>query len=106
MTSTVNRTVHHEGDPFISWPVNRDMRNGGTDPFVRIDAGGIGHAPESIISPTPSDDARIRFEKQYSPGHSKSLSGIAIRAFLCGFAFSTSLVTTASLLIFTNSPLW
>lgn len=106
MTSTANGTVHHEGDPFISWPVNRDMRNTGHNPLERVNASGIGHAPGFVSSPTLSDEARIRFEKQYSPGQAKSLSGIAIRAFLCGFVLSTSLISAASLLIFTNSPLW
>lgn len=106
MTSTTNGTVHHEGDPFISWPVNRNMRSAGIDPLEQINTGGIGHASGVVTSSTLSDEARIRFEKQYSPGQSKSLSGIATRAFLCGFVLSTSLICAAGMLIFTQSPLW
>jgi protein-S-isoprenylcysteine O-methyltransferase len=106
MTSTVNGTAHHEGDPGISWPVGRGSHDPRSNLLGQINAGGIGRATEFSSLPAVSDETRGRLEKQYLPGQPKSLSGIAIRAFLLGFVLSASVISAFYLVIFTNSPLW
>ena len=106
MTSTANGTAHHEGDPGISWPVGRGSHDSRPNPLDQINAGGIGRAPEFSSLPAVSDETRNRLEKQYLPGQPKSLSGIAIRAFLLGLVLSTSVTSAFYLIIFTSSPLW
>jgi protein-S-isoprenylcysteine O-methyltransferase len=97
MTSTANGTAHHEGDPSISWPLDRNGHT--TEPSSTTQTGsGNGHQQRH--------DALAPFEKQYYPGQSKSLSGIALRALTCGFVLSSSLTATIALLAFTDSPLW
>ncbi|KAL6908995.1 putative Isoprenylcysteine carboxyl methyltransferase [Trichoderma evansii] len=44
--------------------------------------------------------------KPFFPGQPKSLSGIALRAFCLGMAFSASIIGIVSILIFTQSPIW
>jgi protein-S-isoprenylcysteine O-methyltransferase len=106
MNSTANGTVHHEGEPSISWPINRPSRDSRVDPFSQIHAGGLGSAPEFAVLPDLSEESRERYEKQYLPGQPKSLSCIAIRAFLLGLVLSASLISTICTVSFTQSPLW
>lgn len=106
MTSIANGTAHHEGDPTISWPVGRASYDLRPSPLGQINAGGIGLASEFSSISAVSDEICNRVEKQYLPGQPKSLSGIAIRAFLLGFILSTSTISAFYLVLFTNSPLW
>lgn len=106
MTSTANGTAHHEGDPGISWPIGRGSHDSRPNPLGQINAGGIGRVPEFSSLPAVSDETRNRLEKHYLPGQPKSLSGIAIRAFLLGLVLSTSVISAFYLVIFTSSPLW
>lgn len=44
--------------------------------------------------------------KAFYPGQPRALSGIALRAFCLGMAFSASIIGIVSILIFTQSPIW
>lgn len=44
--------------------------------------------------------------KPFFPGQPKSLSGIALRAFCLGIAFSASLISVVGILLLTASPIW
>ncbi|CAI6092038.1 unnamed protein product [Clonostachys chloroleuca] len=44
--------------------------------------------------------------KPLFPGESRSLSGIALRAFCLGIALAASFITMAAILIFTDHPIW
>ncbi|KAK3985552.1 Isoprenylcysteine carboxyl methyltransferase family-domain-containing protein [Cladorrhinum sp. PSN332] len=57
----------------------------------------------SDADPTPSSTSPDRL---LFPGHSKSLSGIAVRAFCLGIALTISAGLTLTILIYTSSPLW
>ncbi|OAA64135.1 protein-S-isoprenylcysteine O-methyltransferase [Akanthomyces lecanii RCEF 1005] len=55
------------------------------------------------ISPVPPTS---RFAADLYPGEARSLSGIAMRAFCLGGAFSSSALLTVLILALTHSPLW
>ena len=56
--------------------------------------------------PTGSERGPPAYMRPFFPGQSKSLPGIALRAFCLGSAFSAGGVTMASILLLTDSPLW
>lgn len=63
------------------------------------------------LLPTLSPMAEERFEaftpdKAYLPGQSKSLAGIALRAFCLGLGLAVGVISTITLLLATGSPLW
>lgn len=45
-------------------------------------------------------------DKQYLPGQSRSLSGIAVRAFCLGSAFTVGVIAALTIAIYTSSSLW
>ncbi len=57
-----------------------------------------------LLSPAAQSAARTP-DRPYFPGHPKSLSGIAVRAFGLGIALTLGVVLTLDLLVWT-SPLW
>jgi len=78
-----------------------------------IATGGLGHVPafeEDSISSHSSEngieDAIHRYESQFLPYARRSLSGIALRAFLLGLTFTSSTILTFYILLTTNSPAW
>lgn len=68
------------------------------NPLRQINAGGIGQPPGVTDLSRDNSWERIRYEKQYLPGQSRSLSGIALRAFLLGNGLSFYLLATFYLL--------
>jgi protein-S-isoprenylcysteine O-methyltransferase len=94
MASTVN--ARHGGE----------VQNKKPDPVGQVNAGGIGQVPGFVDVTAAPDESRSQMEKQYLPGQPKGLSDIATRSFLLGFVLSTSVISTASILAFTDSPLW
>jgi len=72
------------------------------DPIAQIHTGGIGQ-PRDF---QPLARGPESYEKQYFPGQRRSLSGIASRAFVLGFVFSTCLIFTTLILALTTSSLW
>jgi protein-S-isoprenylcysteine O-methyltransferase len=84
MDQEVNGTAHYSVHPSILQP------------------GGRGSQRRSAAL---QESARTRDEKLYFPGHAKSLSGIAARAFLLGLVLSFSLVLVV-LLLLNGSLLW
>ncbi|TFA99498.1 Protein-S-isoprenylcysteine O-methyltransferase [Trichoderma ghanense] len=79
-TSFTPQPTHHS-----SPPINITLNNNTTDPTLS----------------NPSNPL-----KPFYPGQPKSLSGIALRAFLLGTTFATSLLSTIAVLLLTNSPIW
>ena len=84
-----------------------------------IGSGGLGNrstsrsnsntqSPSSDISERAHDinSALDIYDQQFLPSHQRSLSGIALRAFLLGLSFTLSLLTTLYILYNTTSPLW
>lgn len=53
-----------------------------------------------------AQSAQKMSDKIYFPGQPKSLEGIAIRSFCLGLGLALSVVSMASILLFTSSPLW
>lgn len=103
---TPNGTACHEGGPAISWPIGHGSHGSLSHPRSQINAGSIGLARDFSSIKAVSDETLTRFEKQYFPGHPKSLSGIALRAFLLGFVLSASVISAFYLILFKSSPLW
>jgi len=94
-------SLHQEGD---SDTIRHTLR---PDPIQQINAGGIGRISEFVdFNNYTSNGKDFWFERPYSPGEPKSLSGIAIRAFCLGLVLSASVICTVFLLSFTVSPLW
>ena len=90
-------------------------RNRKLNAFHMIRSGGIGHnRPANMSRPSQEKDvytsvsaALGRYEEQYYPSHTKSLSGIAIRSFLLGISLALASTLTIFLLQVTNyTPLW
>jgi protein-S-isoprenylcysteine O-methyltransferase len=82
------------------------------DATSMINRGGLGHAPRPVMDyeqPQPPPDDILRaldlYEKNFLPGQSRSLSGIALRAFLLGITFCMSLTLSLYLLYF-GYPIW
>src|SRR5438045_4033947 len=87
---------HHcdppEGNPSISWPLERQTnRSNGA------------HLPSTLVTPNsrPMDSSLL-------PKGSRSLSGIALRSFLLGLVFASTLILSLSLSPFgpASHPLW
>lgn len=74
------------------------------NPLAQITQGGLGHPP-SFPALTPATTSLTAYEKQYYPSQPISLSGIASRAFLLGFALSLSSVLSLVLAL-QGSPFW
>lgn len=69
------------------------------------------HTLTDTLLPTLSPAAQSHFEayspdRPYFPGGTKSLAGIALRAFCLGAALAVGLVATLATLLLTKSPLW
>ncbi|KAG6365202.1 hypothetical protein INS49_006810 [Diaporthe citri] len=67
--------------------------------------------PDTDTLPILSPTSQSHFEayspdKPYFPGQSKSLAGIALRAFCLGAALAVGVIGTALVLATTSSPLW
>lgn len=45
-------------------------------------------------------------DRDYYPGQTKSLEGIAVRSFCLGLALASSVITMVLTLVYTSSPLW
>ncbi|OTB08011.1 hypothetical protein M426DRAFT_317515 [Hypoxylon sp. CI-4A] len=58
--------------------------------------------PDSPVA----QSAQVSPERDYYPGQSKSLEGIAIRSFCLGIALALSTVSVVLIGFFTSSPLW
>ncbi|KFH48855.1 Protein-S-isoprenylcysteine O-methyltransferase-like protein [Hapsidospora chrysogenum ATCC 11550] len=85
------------------------------DPFsptARLNGTTAAVSPPSSRSSTPSPPppvysaASLELLRPYFAGEPKSLSGIALRAFCLGAAFSTSILLAITLLLRGDSPLW
>ncbi|KAL8414911.1 hypothetical protein RB594_005931 [Gaeumannomyces avenae] len=63
------------------------------------------HPTLPLLSPVASG-SQTTSAAYYGPGGSKSLSGIALRAFCLGGALAVSAVSCAAVLLLTSSPLW
>lgn len=77
-----------------------------------INRGGLGYAPNPTptheAAPTPPQDivyALNLYEKNFLPGGKRSLSGIALRAFLLGLTLCISL-TLSIYLLYNHHPIW
>jgi protein-S-isoprenylcysteine O-methyltransferase len=105
---SANGSAHHSDYEPQSWePPRRNVLN---DAAHLINRGGLGHAahnPSPQAPPQPGDilAALDRYDQQFLPHQSKSLSGIALRSCLLGIAFAISLVL-AFVLLYTGHPLW
>jgi protein-S-isoprenylcysteine O-methyltransferase len=105
---SANGSAHHSDLEPQSWePPRRNVLN---DAAHLINRGGLGHAAHNPTPEAPSQPEDIlaaldRYDKQFLPHQTKSLSGIALRSCLLGIVFALSLTLTLYLLS-TGHPLW
>jgi len=105
---SANGSAHLSDYEPQAWePPRRNVFN---DAANLINRGGLGHAaqnPTPQPPPQPNDilAALDRYDKQFLPHQTKSLSGIALRSFLLGIILSLSLSLTL-LLLYQGNPIW
>jgi protein-S-isoprenylcysteine O-methyltransferase len=105
---SANGSAHLSDYEPQAWePPRRNVLN---DAANLINRGGLGHAahnpaPQPPAQPNDILAALDRYDKQFLPHQSKSLSGIALRSFLLGTVLALSL-TLALLLLHAHNPLW
>jgi protein-S-isoprenylcysteine O-methyltransferase len=104
-TASLNATQSHDQQNGFWEPPTRRRGN-----FQILNNGGLGHHHQEATTvasrPSEIDIALDTYEKQYHPGHPKSLSGIATRSFLLGSALTISSNISLYTLVATSSPLW
>ena len=105
---STNGSAHHSDyEPQSSDPPRRSVLN---DAAHLINRGGLGHAAQNPGPQAPSQPEDIlaaldRYDQQFLPHKSKSLSGIAFRSCILGIVFALSLTLT-SVLLYNGHYLW
>jgi protein-S-isoprenylcysteine O-methyltransferase len=105
---SANDSAHHSDYEPQAWePPRWNVLN---DAAHLINRGGLGHAAHNPGPQAPSQPEDIlaaldRYEQQFLPHQSKSLSGIALRSCLLGIVFALSL-SLSLVLLWTGHPLW
>lgn len=105
---SANVSAHHTDREPPSWEPPR--RSAFNDAAHFISRGGLGHGAQNPTPVPPSVPVDIlaaldRYDSQFLPHQSKSLSGIALRSVLLGIVFAISLTLTVYL-VSISQPLW